>query len=141
MRSASRSAETDFLDAFDFDDIAGTTILFSVDNGGGTITGGADAGPLVLFRDFNSGGENRLLNPFGASILADLTNQGIAIRGTDGAELIINAGTIEGDIELLGGDDRYVVDSGTSLTGTVFGGTGTDEAVLNLRFRRRPRHF
>jgi len=124
----------DILDALDFSDIEGSVFLFSVDNGDGTITGGADAGPLVVFRDFNAGGENRLLNPFGASILADITdmnNRRVAIRGTEGSELIMNAGTIQGDIELLGGDDRYAVDSGATFTGTIFGGGGTDEAILN----------
>lgn len=108
--------------------------LTTLDNIGG-ITGDADSGPLVVFRDFNATHENRLLNERGASITADLTNQGtadraIAIRGTDGDELIVNAGTIRGDVELGGGDDRWLQISDAQQTGKLIGGAGQDEVFL-----------
>lgn len=102
-----------------------------------SITGDADAGPLVVFRNFSAGRENRLYNGFGLGIVADLTNlgtadRGVAIRGTDGEELIGNQGRIQGDIEFLGGDDRYVHFAGASLTGAgkLYGGSGQDVAIL-----------
>ncbi|MCP4904735.1 MAG: autotransporter domain-containing protein [bacterium] len=140
---------------FDFDDFGSNINLFTLDNADiqsglssftGVITGDADAGPLVVFRNFVAGRENRLRNTDGASILADLTNlgtpdRGIAIRGTNGIELVMNAGAIQGDIELLDGDDRYAVDSTATLTGTVFGGAGSDEAVLNFVSGTEPGNF
>ncbi len=135
----------DVFDPFDFDDLDSTVLVFSIQQSG-TITGGADAGPLVLLRNFSADGENRIFNTATGSILADVTNlgmtdRGIAIRGTAGPELVLNSGTIQGDIELLGGDDRYAVDSTTMMTGTVYGGTGTDEAVLNFAFGTEPGNF
>lgn len=104
-------------------------------NNSGSITGDADAGPLVVFRDFNAGHENRLLVGGGGSILADLTNQGtadraIAIRGSDGDEFIFNAGRVRGDVELGGGDDRWVQIAGAQQSGDLIGGAGQDELTL-----------
>ena len=123
-----------------------TAVPFTFSNSGGTITGGADAGPLIVFRDFSASGENRLLNSAGARIEADLTNmgmtdRGIAIRGSAGSELVFNAGEIIGDIELLGGDDRYVVNSNSMMTGSVNGGSGTDEAILGFIIGSAPGNF
>ncbi|MBY0399107.1 hypothetical protein K2X89_02350, partial [Myxococcota bacterium] len=101
-----------------------------------SITGDADAGPLVVFRGFTAGRENRLYNGVSQGIVANLTNvgtanRGIAIRGTDGDELVANLGRIQGDIEFLGGDDRYVHLAGASLTGgTLYGGNGLDVVTL-----------
>ncbi|MFO0689892.1 MAG: autotransporter domain-containing protein [Myxococcota bacterium] len=104
-------------------------------NNSGSITGDADAGPLVVFRDFNAGHENRLLVGGSGSIVADLTNQGtadraIAIRGTNGDELIVNAGRVQGDVDLAGGDDRWVQISGGQQSGNLIGGSGQDELTL-----------
>jgi len=102
---------------------------------GGTLEGGADAGPLVEVRDFFGTNEIRLINAAGGRILADPTNAGdpdryIAIRGSDGMELVVNAGTIEGAVELAGGDDRFVQRSGAVFDGTISGGAGDDELIL-----------
>ncbi|MBK7949016.1 MAG: autotransporter domain-containing protein [Deltaproteobacteria bacterium] len=104
-------------------------------NNSGEITGDADSGPLVVFRDFNAGHENRLLIGGGGSIVADLTNQGtadraIAIRGTDGDEFIVNVGQVQGDVELGGGDDRWLQLSGAQQSGNLIGGAGQDELTL-----------
>jgi hypothetical protein len=120
---------------------SGPNDVFTLSNSG-TIRGDEDAGPLVVFRGFVPGKENRLfvtpaqfINPAGR-IVADLTNvgmpdRGIAIRGTGGRELIINAGVIQGNIELEGGDDRYIHTQTASFTGTIFGGAGFDELILD----------
>ena len=123
------------LDRWDLDDPSANVVLFTLDHSG-TITGGADAGPLVLFRNFAAGRENRLLNS--GTIRADLTNLGtadraIAVRGSDGDEIFFDSGTIRGDIEFLDGDDRYVVDGAASYEGgTIDGGNGTDEVFLGF---------
>ncbi len=128
----------DRLDRYDLSTLnlsnSNTFGLVSVNNSG-SITGDADSGPLVVFRDFVAGHENRLLNSASGNIVADLTNQGttdrgIAIRGTDGDEFIINAGRIQGDVELRDGDDRYFHRAGAQLTGNVIGGAGQDEVTL-----------
>ncbi|MEZ4331155.1 MAG: autotransporter outer membrane beta-barrel domain-containing protein [Myxococcota bacterium] len=122
------------LDLIDFQFLQnGSFDLFSLDNGG-TISGGADAGPLVEFRDFVADNENLLLNR--GSLIADLTNQGtpdrgVAIRGSDGEEFVVNLGEIVGDVELLGGDDRYLLaGGGGSQQGSLRGGSGQDELIL-----------
>lgn len=109
--------------------------LFDVANVGGSIVAGPDAGPLIEFRDFVVGRENRVLNQPGSQILADLTNlgtanRGIAVLGSDGSDAIFNEGEIRGDLMLMGGDDRYVHISGGTLDGTVRGGAGSDELFL-----------
>ena len=121
-------------DRFDFDGTARLD-LFTVSNQG-SITGDADSGPLVVIRDFAVGHENRILNASGADLLADLTNQGtsdraIAIRGSDGDELIINAGEIRGDVQLRDGNDRFLQIAGATFTGSLSGGAGQDDLVLS----------
>ncbi len=128
----------DLLDRFDFE--AGPNDpqplqIFSIDNSG-TIRGGPAAGPLVEIRGMVAGRENRILVRSGGEILADLTNQGtvdrgIAIRGSDGDDLVINTGTIVGDIELGDGNDRYFLSSGATQTGNLRGGNGSDELILS----------
>ncbi|MFP8872660.1 MAG: autotransporter outer membrane beta-barrel domain-containing protein, partial [Myxococcota bacterium] len=122
---------SNLFDRWDLDDFSANVNIFNVDNTGGTITGGANAGPLVLFRDFVVGKENRLLNSNGSSILADVS--GVAIRGSDGDEFIVNAGEIRGDVELMGGNDRiFLNDTFVQSGGTLFGGIGSDEIALGL---------
>lgn len=128
----------DLLDRFDFD--AGPNDpqplqIFDIDNSG-TIDGGPSAGPLVEFRGAVAGRENRLVVRSTGAILADLTNQGmadrgIAVRGSSGDELIINTGTIVGDIEFRDGDDRYLLFPTATQTGNLRGGNGNDELILN----------
>nr|WP_049823905.1 autotransporter outer membrane beta-barrel domain-containing protein [Bradyrhizobium sp. WSM2254] len=58
----------------------------------------------------------------------------IAIQGSSGTDTILNSGTISGGgsgaIDLFGGDDVLTLAPGSTITGFVFGGTGTD----TLRF-------
>lgn len=123
----------DLLDRFQLDG-ANTTSAVSFENSN-VITGAPDAGPLVEFRGFVPGFENRLFNATGGLISQNtanlgMPNRGIAIRGTDGDEFILNEGTIRGTIELFDGDDRYIHIAGAALAGNVEGGSGVDELVL-----------
>ena len=112
-------------------DLLGSVALdvTSLENGG-EILGGIDAGPLVEFRAFVAGKENTIRNLFNGRIIADLNNQRIAIRGSDGDELVINLGEIQGDIEFNDGDDRYVHAPGAIQTGSILGGNGNDQVIL-----------
>jgi uncharacterized protein with beta-barrel porin domain len=125
------------LDRWDFDDPNANQVIFTLDTTGGTITGGPDAGPLVVFRDFVAGKENRLLHR--GTLRADLTNsgtadRGIAVLGTNGDELIFNLGTVSGDVRLGGGNDRYVVNADSVFEqGVLDGGDGLEDEV-HLKF-------
>ena len=124
----------DLLDRFQLDG-TNTSLAVSFENSS-IISGGEDAGPLVEFRGFVPGRENRLLNASGGLITQNQANlgmpdRGIAIRGSDGDEFIQNAGTIRGTIELHDGDDRYVHISGATLEGNLEGGSGFDELILS----------
>ncbi|MCA9504671.1 MAG: autotransporter outer membrane beta-barrel domain-containing protein [Spirochaetaceae bacterium] len=104
-------------------------------NNDGMITGGADAGPLIEIRDFVAGHENRILNDENGLISADVTNRGtpgrgIAISGSAGEDLVVNLGSIEGDVDLDAGNDRYVHHEGASFVGRLEGGAGDDELTL-----------
>ncbi|MAG29574.1 MAG: hypothetical protein CL908_01615 [Deltaproteobacteria bacterium] len=127
----------DLLPRLEFDD-PDRIFQFDLTNSG-TITGDDDAGPLVEFRAFVSGYENRFLNQSSGELLADLTNQGmtnraIAVRGSAGDDYVLNVGTIQGDIEFGAGDDRYLQTPAATLTATsrLYGGAGTDELVLDV---------
>ncbi|MCP3371683.1 autotransporter outer membrane beta-barrel domain-containing protein [Bradyrhizobium cajani] len=54
----------------------------------------------------------------------------LAIQGSSGIDTIVNSGTIttggSGAVDLFGGDDVFVLAPGSSITGTVRGGTGID---------------
>ena len=78
------------------------------------------AGALVLMEEAAPGSENRIENQAGASILADTTDfagagRAIAIQGSAGADVVFNAGLIQGKILLGDGDDRFVAEPGSSL--------------------------
>jgi len=124
----------DLFDRFDLDSTTGIGSSLSL-NVTGSITGDADSGPLVVIRDFVANRENRVLNGSTGDIRANLTNQGtadraIAIRGSEGDELIVNVGDIRGDVELRGGNDRFLQVAGATYTGNLTGGSGTDELIL-----------
>ena len=59
------------------------------------------------------------------------TNGPVALTGSDGSETVDNSGTIFGDVMLGGGDDRFIVHPGSSVVGTVDGGTGNDTLEVN----------
>jgi len=122
----------DFLTPWNLDDSDGNLAVFSFENTG-TVTGGANTGALVLFRDFNASGENRVLNAPNGSLLADLTTDGVAIQGTNGDEAIFNLGAIRGDVLLMDGNDQYIVNSTQSYEGgTISGGDGDDLVSLSF---------
>lgn len=123
----------DLFDRFDLESTTGVGAATSLTvTATGSITGDADSGPLVEIRNFVADRENRILisgtqNARGR-ILADLN--AVAIRGSDGDELIINAGEIRGGVDLRGGDDRFLHIAGGSYSGTLSGGGGEDELIL-----------
>jgi outer membrane autotransporter protein len=55
-----------------------------------------------------------------------------ALTGTDGADHVINRGTIVGDVALGGGDDLFEVYGAASVRGHVDGGAGSDRLVFHL---------
>lgn len=124
----------DLLDPFDSQDTSSIPITTFTNTG--TLFGGADSNPLIIFRDFVVGRENSVGNGIGARIRADTTNRGmpnrgIAIMGTAGAEFIFNLGEIEGDIVLGDGDNTYVHGATATLTDSIVtGGTGIDLLTL-----------
>lgn len=117
----------DLFDRFDLDSTSGIGSSLSL-NTTGSITGDADSGPLVVVRDFVANRENRILIGSAGEILA--ADGSIAIRGSEGDELIVNAGEIDGIVELRGGNDRVVHVVGATYAGTLSGGSGTDELIL-----------
>jgi uncharacterized protein with beta-barrel porin domain len=124
---------------FTFVNSQGSQNVFGQPTPGGQIIGGADAGPLLEITSFVEGFENRILNPFGGRLRADLTNEivadrAVAFRGSAGRDVFINGGDIRGKVELLDGDDQFIVDAGHTLEGTVFGGDQVDEDEVLLNF-------
>ncbi|PDT65656.1 hypothetical protein CO683_30920 [Bradyrhizobium ottawaense] len=89
---------------------------------GGSIGGGHTGVQLIA-------GGNTLIN--GGTISGGFF---IAIQGSSGTDTVLNAGTISGGgsgaIDLSGGDDLLGLAPGSTITGNVRGGTGTD--TLNL---------
>jgi outer membrane autotransporter protein len=100
----------------------------------------AESGPLVFIEASSNGAESRLNNAVGGRILADISRgdesgRGIAVQGSDGVDVVINAGLIRGKILLAGGDDRYETAAGAELEAVgaqppLDGGAGRDEIWL-----------
>ncbi len=108
------------------------------------MTGEAESGPLVLFRDATSD-LNHLVITEGSEILADETlffepNRAIAIQGTDGGERVDNYGTLAGKVLLEGGDDYFELGPTGRFSGdmSVNGGPGTDTLELGNRWNLSP---
>ena len=80
--------------------------------GGGALVSDSSAAALV---------RGKILAPNGDS----------AVAGGDGREQILNFGVIDGDVRLAGGDDSVRLFSGSTVTATIDGGTGTDTLSLN----------
>ena len=65
----------------------------------------------------------------------DIENRGTIIGNVDlgdGNDRFANYSTVEGDVRLGLGDDEYVYGLGSTLTGTAFGGDGTDTLVIDM---------
>ena len=104
-----------------------------------------DAGPLIQLEGDTEGLLNRVRNDAESSIRANLndltnSNHGIAVAGSAGVDEIINAGEIQGRIELGGGDDEFTAIAGSTLVDlrefagggpTVDGGDGADSIRLS----------
>jgi len=98
-----------------------------------------EAGALIVMGEATPGATSRIENRAGASILADLADFGvvgraIAIQGSPGDDVILNAGLIQGKILLGDGNDRFLVEPGAEFQGPgsplLDGGTGTN--ILEL---------
>jgi len=114
-----------------FINVAGT----AEDNAGRLIGGDPDAGALIVMTAdpaAPAGQTNRIENQLNASILADPA--GVAIQGSSGDDVVVNAGLIQGRILLGAGNDRYLAEPGGQLAATGGfaldgGGDGTDDIV------------
>ena len=91
----------------------------------GTIRG-SSAG--VSFAGSGAGAVGNLLDNRGTGTIEGLA--GPAILGSAGTETINQAGSIIGDVFLLGGDDRFTFADQSSTTGSVDGGAGDDTFVF-----------
>lgn len=105
--------------------IMGTTdaIAFS---GDGSITNDA-TGTIT--------GDNEAIDIEGVAVIVNrgtITGRnGTAIAGGDQADIVVNSGTINGDVLLGGGDDTFTTDVGTgTVNGMVDGGDDTDTLAL-----------
>jgi len=54
------------------------------------------------------------------------------LTGTDGSEHVVNRGTIIGNVALGGGNDVFEAFAGSTVSGVVDGGTGTDRLALHF---------
>lgn len=102
----------------------------SVLNRGRLETNGADA-EAVFSNTAGSSFVATITNEAGASIVSA---QSLAIRGLNGQETVINAGTISSGagtaMALGGGNDSVVLRTGSVVNGSVDGGAGTDGVRL-----------
>lgn len=115
--------------------IRGTAVGTGANTTGLRIIGTSNANVVTVYEGGSIGGGHT-----GVQFLAGgntLINAGtisggllIAIQGSSGADTILNSGTISGGgsgaIDLFGGDDSLTLAPGSTITGTVRGGTGTD---------------
>ena len=86
---------------------------------GSAVTGGSGEGAGVRF---TGGGTNRLENSGTITALS-----GVAIVGGDGAEEIVNTGTLIGSVSLGAGNDRVEISGAGDISGATFdGGEGDD---------------
>lgn len=58
---------------------------------------------------------------------------GFAVLGSSGNEQIVNRGAMTGDVDLGGGDDRFVAARGGDLDGFLFLGDGDDLVIVERR--------
>ena len=106
--------------------LTNTTTLSAVDVQAGTLD---NRGALSASTTMSLLGDNTtLLNAAGASI----TVQGGAgtITGGAGAQLVDNAGSISGAVNLGGGNDSYILRASGTQTGNVDGGSGSNQLQI-----------
>lgn len=78
----------------------------------------------VEIRDFVGEGTTTIINEAGARIVGQ-----VGIDGSPAVESVTNAGRINGDVLLKGGDDFYTATGKGSVVGEVSGGDGNDVLV------------
>ncbi|RYD44366.1 MAG: autotransporter outer membrane beta-barrel domain-containing protein [Sphingomonadales bacterium] len=95
--------------------------LASVDGGHATIAEGVTFSGDVAGND----GANSLTLKAGATLDGEVYMNG-------GNDVVSNAGTIDGNLDLGAGDDRYIARSGGVVTGNIDGGAGNNTFIFNL---------
>src|SRR3954447_16292212 len=99
--------------------VTGLRVRFN-NHAGASLQSDDPAFPAIVF----DGADGTLFNETGAVIQAALTSA-TAIAGSSGADTMINDGTIQGDVQLGGGNDSFDGHAGT-LSGAVYGVDGDD---------------
>lgn len=89
----------------------------------GIISGGAQG--LAVFDDSYSEGSRTTFLNYGSLLHSNVLPDGVAYRGSDQVDRFGNYGTVQGDIELGGGDDLFD-GLGAVTMGAVYGGDGND---------------
>lgn len=93
-----------------------------------------DGGDLTVIHDLLEVGKIRVAGAIQTLDSIDtITNSGTITGSIDldsGDDLLINSGTIDGDVEMGLGDDGVGLATGTSVTGVIDGGEGTDAMEL-----------
>lgn len=115
--------------------IRGTAVGTGANTTGLRISGTSNANVVTVYEGGSIGGDHTgvQLAAGGNTLVNAGTISGgflIAIQGSSGVDTILNSGTISGGgsgaIDLSGGDDSLTLAPGSTITGTVRGGTGTD---------------
>jgi Ca2+-binding RTX toxin-like protein len=99
--------------------VTGLRVRFN-NHTGGSLQSDDPAFPAIIF----DGTDGTLFNETGAAIRAALGGT-TAIAGSSGVDTMINDGTIEGDVQLGGGDDSFDSHAGT-VSGAIYGFDGDD---------------
>lgn len=88
---------------------------------------GSISGDAYAVRFFQSTSVNSLFN---SGTISTLTGP-VAVLGDDERQVIVNSGTINGEVQLLGGNDLFDSRGGT-VTGSVSGGDGNDTILTGV---------
>src|SRR3954451_8647787 len=99
--------------------VTGLRVRFN-NHSGASLQSDDSAFPAIVF----DGTDGTLFNETGAAIRAALAGT-TAIAGSSGVDTMINDGTIEGDVQLGGGNDSFDSHAGT-VSGAVYGFDGDD---------------
>ncbi|KYK47798.1 hypothetical protein A1D31_28845 [Bradyrhizobium liaoningense] len=115
--------------------IRGTAVGTGANTTGLRISGTSNANVVTVYEGGSIGGDHTGVQfaAGGNTLINAGTISGgflIAIQGSSGSDTILSSGTISGGgsgaIDLSGGDDSLTLAPGSTITGTVRGGTGTD---------------